>query len=204
MVNKKGAVKLSLPWRSRSQHDLGAKSYPAHNFDIWSRILQLFHRNDHHIETMCCAQHFGCFYTFNVVCDITLTLQEVYLPVSKTKPVRGASPGSTGSCFTNVSYSQGTYHRWIFKFVVSGFIVKSCIYIFLIKLNIFKLHHKSLQWLDNNFYINNNYITVYLHFLTIFLSITEWLGENVLKYCYSDKNFSRGNLCLINTFLINS
>jgi hypothetical protein len=39
----------SLPWRSMSQHDFVAKSYPAHNF-IWSRILQLFHRNDHHIE----------------------------------------------------------------------------------------------------------------------------------------------------------
>jgi hypothetical protein len=84
MVNKKGALKLSLPWRSRSQHDLAAKSYPVHNFVIWSRILQLFHRNDHHIETMCCAQHLGCFYTFNFVCDITMTLQEVYLPVSKT------------------------------------------------------------------------------------------------------------------------
>jgi hypothetical protein len=27
---------------------------------------------------------FGLFYTLNFVCDITLTLQEVYLPVSKT------------------------------------------------------------------------------------------------------------------------
>jgi hypothetical protein len=31
-----------------------------------------------------CSQHLGCFYTLNFVCDITLTLQEVYLPVSKT------------------------------------------------------------------------------------------------------------------------
>jgi len=41
----------SLPWRSRSQHDLVAKTFPAHNFVIWSRILvilQLFDRNDHH------------------------------------------------------------------------------------------------------------------------------------------------------------
>jgi hypothetical protein len=74
----------SLPWRSRSQHDLAAKSCPAHNFVIWSRILQLFHRNDHHIETMFRAQHLGCFYTLNFVCDITLTLLEVYLPVSNT------------------------------------------------------------------------------------------------------------------------
>jgi hypothetical protein len=36
------------------------------------------------IETMCRAQHLGYFYTLNFVCDITLTLQEVYLPVSKT------------------------------------------------------------------------------------------------------------------------
>jgi hypothetical protein len=48
-----------LPWRSRSQHDLAAKLFQAHNFVIWSRILQLFHRNDHHIEKTCRAQHLG-------------------------------------------------------------------------------------------------------------------------------------------------
>ena len=35
------------------------KSCPAHNFVIWSRILKLFKSNDHHIETMCRAQHLG-------------------------------------------------------------------------------------------------------------------------------------------------
>ena len=40
-----------LPWRSRSQHDLAEKWCPAHNFVIWSPILNLFYRNDHHIET---------------------------------------------------------------------------------------------------------------------------------------------------------
>jgi len=49
----------SIPWRSRSQHDLAAKLCPAHNFVIWSRISKLFHRNDHHIETTCRAQHLG-------------------------------------------------------------------------------------------------------------------------------------------------
>jgi len=34
-------------------------SCPAHNFVIWSWILKLFHRNDHNIKTMCCAQHLG-------------------------------------------------------------------------------------------------------------------------------------------------
>jgi hypothetical protein len=48
-----------LPWRSRSQHDLAAKLCLAHNFVIWSWILQLFHRNDHHIETTCHVQHLG-------------------------------------------------------------------------------------------------------------------------------------------------
>jgi len=48
-----------LPWRSRSQHDIAAKSCPAHKLVIWSRILKLFHINDHHIETMCRAQHLG-------------------------------------------------------------------------------------------------------------------------------------------------
>jgi len=51
----------SLPWRSRSQYDLSAKKFPAHNFVIWSRILQLVHSNDNQIETTCRMQHFGCY-----------------------------------------------------------------------------------------------------------------------------------------------
>jgi len=43
----------SLPWRSRSQHDLAAKTCLDHNFVIWIKILQLFDRNDHHIEMIC-------------------------------------------------------------------------------------------------------------------------------------------------------
>jgi len=49
----------SLPWRSRSQHDLAAKLCPVNNFVIWSQISKLFHRNDHHIETTCRAQNLG-------------------------------------------------------------------------------------------------------------------------------------------------
>jgi len=49
----------SLPYRSRSQHDLAAKSCPAYNFVIGSQILQLFHRTYHHIEMTCHAQHLG-------------------------------------------------------------------------------------------------------------------------------------------------
>jgi len=51
----------SLPWRSRSQHDLAAKSCPAHNFVIWSQISKLFHRNGHHVETTCCAHNLGLY-----------------------------------------------------------------------------------------------------------------------------------------------
>jgi len=36
------------------QQDLAAKSCHLHNFVIWSRSLKLFHRNDHHIETIKC------------------------------------------------------------------------------------------------------------------------------------------------------
>jgi len=51
-----------LPWRSRSQHDLAAKSCPANKFVVFlSRILQIFHRNDHHIETTCREQHLGWY-----------------------------------------------------------------------------------------------------------------------------------------------
>jgi len=45
-----------LHWRSRSQHDLAAKSCPSNNFVIWSRISKIFYRNDHHIEMPCRAQ----------------------------------------------------------------------------------------------------------------------------------------------------
>jgi len=38
-----------------------SKSRSAHNFVIWSRILKLFHRNDHHIKTMCCGHQLGRF-----------------------------------------------------------------------------------------------------------------------------------------------
>jgi len=38
---------------------LSAKSCPAHNFVIWSQILQLFYIIDHHIDTTSHTQHFG-------------------------------------------------------------------------------------------------------------------------------------------------
>jgi len=46
-------------WSSRSQHDL--LSCPPHNFVIWRRILQIFHRNDHHIGMTCRPEHLGCY-----------------------------------------------------------------------------------------------------------------------------------------------
>jgi len=47
--------------RSRSQHDIAAKSCPAHNFVILCQISKIFHRNDYHIDTTCRAQHLGCY-----------------------------------------------------------------------------------------------------------------------------------------------
>jgi hypothetical protein len=86
----------SLAWRSMSQNDLAAETCLAYNFVIWSRNLQLFHRNDHHIETMCRAQHLGYFESLNFVCNITLTLlEDTFLC---PKPIWETSPGSTGSC----------------------------------------------------------------------------------------------------------
>ena len=49
----------SLPWRSRSQHDLAPKPCPPHNFVIWSLILKLFQGNDLYIKSPCREQHFG-------------------------------------------------------------------------------------------------------------------------------------------------
>jgi len=48
-----------LHWMSRSQHDLASKSCPTHNLIIWSPILKLFLRNDHHIESPCREQNLG-------------------------------------------------------------------------------------------------------------------------------------------------
>jgi len=56
-----------------SQHDLEAKSCPAHNFIIWSRILKLFHRNDHFIKTTCRKQDLGRYLEGQ---DHSLTLQQ--------------------------------------------------------------------------------------------------------------------------------
>jgi len=52
---------------SMSQHDLAAKSCPAHNFVILSQILKLFHRKYHYIETMCRAQHLGRYFAHCLV-----------------------------------------------------------------------------------------------------------------------------------------
>jgi len=51
----------SIPWRLRSQHDLEAKPCLADSFVIWSWIIQLFHRNYHHIEMICHTQNLGCY-----------------------------------------------------------------------------------------------------------------------------------------------
>jgi len=53
------AMLWSLSWRSMSQNDLAAKSCPANNCVIWSRILKIFYRNDHHIEMTWRAQNLG-------------------------------------------------------------------------------------------------------------------------------------------------
>ena len=45
---------LSVSPSVRTSH-----SCPAHNFVIWSGISKLFHRNYHHIEMTCRAQHLG-------------------------------------------------------------------------------------------------------------------------------------------------
>jgi len=52
----------TLPWRSRSQHDLVTKSCLAHNFVTGSRISKKIHRNDHHIKTRWRAQNLGRYF----------------------------------------------------------------------------------------------------------------------------------------------
>ena len=82
---------------------------PITLFVIWSRILQLFHRNDHHIETTCRVQHLGCYLEGqghsmtlhqNRVWPKTLLFKvRIYNYFWQTTslcpiPIRGALPGS--------------------------------------------------------------------------------------------------------------
>jgi len=91
----------------------------GHNFVIWCRILKLFHRNDHHIETMCRAHHLGCYLEGQ---GHSMTLQQNRIQLITLlfdvrfynhfwqitslcpKPIRGALPGSTGSCFNTTPF----------------------------------------------------------------------------------------------------
>jgi len=74
----------SLPWRSRSQHDHAAKTWSTHKFVIWSRILQLFDRNDHHIEMMC---HFVTLPIDKWNNNKMLTHKQQCSPIYKTFPI---------------------------------------------------------------------------------------------------------------------
>jgi len=67
----------SLPYRSRSQHDLAAKSCPPHNLVFWSLILKLFYSNDHHYKTMCREQHL-CSYLEGQGHSMTLQQKRVW------------------------------------------------------------------------------------------------------------------------------
>jgi len=48
-------------WVPTLKVKVAAKLCLVHNFVIWSLILKLFHRYDHHIETLCRKQHLGCY-----------------------------------------------------------------------------------------------------------------------------------------------
>jgi len=52
-------VRLSVCPEFVCNLDLAENSCPTHNVVICSRILKLFHINNHHIETTCRAQHLG-------------------------------------------------------------------------------------------------------------------------------------------------
>jgi hypothetical protein len=114
-----GAKIWSRPWRSRSQHDLAAKSYPAHNFVIWSRILPLFTEMINILRRRVACKSVDRRYKCNSFSAVqrTVTLPCLSLELSHIelclrhssklqkiqnsflcpKPSRGASPGSNGS-----------------------------------------------------------------------------------------------------------
>jgi len=55
-------VRLSVrPSVRQSVRPYVLNSCPAHNFVIYSQILKLFHRKDHHIESTCRKKHLGRF-----------------------------------------------------------------------------------------------------------------------------------------------
>jgi len=87
-----------LLWRSRSQHDLSAKSCSAHNLVIWSQISQLFYIIDHHIDTtvartrtlLFAVGFYNYFWQTISLCPI---------------PIRGALPGSDRLLFCQLRES---------------------------------------------------------------------------------------------------
>ena len=79
----------SLPWRSRSQHDLSAKSCPAHNLVIWSQISQLFYIIDYHIDSTV-ARTRTLLFAVEFYKYFWQTTSLLYSPI----PIRGALPGS--------------------------------------------------------------------------------------------------------------
>jgi len=97
-----------LPWRSRSQHDLSAKSCPAHNLVIWCQISQLFYIIDHHIDTtvartrtlLFAVEFYNYFWQTTSLCPI---------------PIRGALPGSDRHLFCNIFTCTDNY---IWQFLI--------------------------------------------------------------------------------------
>ena len=103
---------------------------------IWSQIIQLFHRNDHHIETTCRVQYLGCYLEGqghsmtlhqNRVWPKTLLFEDRFYnyfwqttslcPI----PIRGALPGSDRLLFLMLmpklcsgasKPSMNTCHMW--------------------------------------------------------------------------------------------
>jgi len=118
---------------------------------IWSQILQLFHRNDHHIETTCRVQHLGCYLEGqghsmtlhqNRVWPKTLLFEvRFYNYFWQTTslcpiPIRGALPGSDRLLFMFV------FILCFYLFIQNTLFVKTCCYFAFFK----KIFSTTIFW----------------------------------------------------------
>ena len=94
-----------------------SKTVSAHNLVFWSRFLQLFHRNNHHIKTTCRVQHLLC-YLKGKGHSMTLQQNRVWPKLCYLKPLQ--------LLLTNYFSVSNTYSGSITRFwlalVVTGII----------------------------------------------------------------------------------
>jgi hypothetical protein len=118
-------------------------SCPAHNFVIWSRILQLFQINNHHIETTCSRHYLGRYLESQ---GHTMTLQQ-----NRVRPITSLFDVRFYIYFTEMIIllrPRVTHNIWVatLKIKVTAWPCSKCFaaHIFVIWSRILQLFHRMI------------------------------------------------------------